>query len=183
MKVSKDMIRQNNYKEILAICSDIIPENEVVCVVLKGTFKEYLICTNKMVYILKKGFMTGHMFGKGELRLPYSKINNAEVVFHLASGYFEISTAGMQNKHYNYWSQNKKDNPSQQPNVIAITDKGTADLFRQAAQFILEHSDPNHISSSGSTTSNADELKKYADLYKQGLLTRAEFEKKKKELL
>ena len=32
-------------------------------------------------------------------------------------------------------------------------------------------------------TSNADELLKYAELYKQGLLSEEEFEAKKKELL
>ena len=37
--------------------------------------------------------------------------------------------------------------------------------------------------SSSESTNNVDELLKYAELYKQGLLTEEEFEAKKKELL
>ena len=64
--------------------------------------------------------MTGHFLGKGNFHIPYSKITNVEIDMHLLSGYFEISTGGLENKRLNYWSSNANEDPAKQPNCISL---------------------------------------------------------------
>lgn len=56
------------------------------------------------------------------------------------------------------------------------------ELLEKYNNFISSLNEAENNSPSQSTT-NADELLKYAELYKEGLLTKEEFEAKKKELL
>lgn len=179
MKKNGKIICQKQYvNQVISACDSIVPKDETAFIILKGAFKEYLICTDKMVYIVKSGFMTGHTFGKGDLKMPYSNITNAEVNYNLLSGYFELSSGGLQNKKYDYWSNNSVTDPKKQPNVISITGKEDAELFRKAARYIMGRAE-----SKNSSVSNADELTKYANLLKQGLITRAEYENQKKKIL
>ena len=180
MKRNAQMIFQKaTFNQVLSIAEKIVPANEVAFVVLKGAFKEYLVCTDKMVYIIKQGFMTGHTFGSGNFSMPYSNITNAEVDFHLATGYFEVSSGGLQNKRYTYWGNDKDTNAAKQPNVISITSKQDAELFSRAARFILGKA----TAGSGSVSSSADEIAKYKKLLDAGAITMAEFQAKKKQLL
>lgn len=182
MKKNAQMIFQKaSLNQALAAAEKVVPQNETAYVALKGAFKEYLICTDRMVYIIKQGYMTGHLFGNGNFSMPYANITNAEVDFHLVSGYFEISSGGLQNKRYNYWSQDKDKNPAQQPNVISITGAPDAELFRRAARFILDTAAKAH--GGGASASSADEIMKYKKLLDAGAITAAEFQAKKRQLL
>ena len=64
---------------------------------------------------------------------------------------------------------------------LKFVTKDDFDLMNNAFESYLEktHKPQQSIPS----TSNADELLKYADLYERGFLTQEEFEQKKKELL
>lgn len=57
--------------QTLEAAKGVIANDEVIIIALKGAFKEYLICTDKSVHIIKKGFMTGHTFGNGDFKMPY----------------------------------------------------------------------------------------------------------------
>jgi Bacterial PH domain len=78
-------------ERLQTVLSEMLEPDEVVCVALKGAFKEALICTNKRVMILKTGIMTGHTFGSSVFQLPYRSITSAQVNKHMVTGYFEIS--------------------------------------------------------------------------------------------
>ncbi len=179
-------ISDENLGEIMYMTEGIISDNETVYVAIKGTFKEYLICTDSYVHIIKKGFMTGHTFGNGDFRMPYSNITNAEVDMHLLSGYFELSAGGLQNKQMSYWSTDKQTDPKKQPNAISIVSKEMADLFRAASNFIMERvrdAQTNNGSRSDGGTSAADEIKKYKELLDIGAITEEEYQTKKAQLL
>lgn len=174
--------------EALAAARSVLSPDEHILVALKGAFKEYLICTDTSVHIIKKGFMTGHTFGNGDFKMPYANVTNAEVDYHMMSGYFELSSGGLQNRRYNYWSSDAKDDPAKQPNVISLNNKQAADLFRQAANFIMEKSaeakQPQTVSvQKESTVSAADEIKKFKELLDMGAISQEEYEAKKKQLL
>ena len=77
--------------------------NERVLVKLKGAFKEALVCTDTRVLIMKGGWMTGQILGTDTFQCPYSMVAGAEVRFHLLTGYFELSTGGMQNSPKSFW--------------------------------------------------------------------------------
>ncbi|MDD5922532.1 MAG: SHOCT domain-containing protein [Eubacteriales bacterium] len=168
---------------------NVIPRNEHILAALKGTFKEYLICTDKSVHIIKKGFMTGHTFGNGDFKMPYANVTNAEVDFHVLSGYFELSSGGLQNKRYNFWSNDAEDDPCKQPNVISLNSSAEAALFRKAADFIMEKAaeakQPQVVyeQQPENAFSAADEIRKYKELLDMGAITQEEFEAKKEQLL
>ena len=157
-----------------------VSPNETVIVAMKGIWKEYLICTDLQVYIIKRGLMTGHTFGGGVLKMPYHNITNAEVVYRMMTGYFELSAGGLENKHQTQYQSD----PSKQPNCLSIG-RSDRNAFEKASSIIMEKVSEAH---SGGTTqiinkSSADEIREYKALYDDGIITKAEFEKKKKELL
>ncbi len=63
-----------------------------------------------------------------------------------------------------------------------LSEKDVAEVQTRFEDYMAQKDTPNTVQIK-QETSNADELLKYAELYKQGLLTEEEFETKKKELL
>lgn len=172
-------------KELLIIANTVLPQDELLHLCLKGTFKEYLFCTDKSVYIIKKGFMTGHTFGSGIFSMPYSNISNVEIDMKLLGGYFEISGGGIQNTDKNYWSSDKKNDPSKQPNTISLGNRSFLEAFNYAKNLIMQKVNEVHNVNTFNSLqiSAADEILKYKNLLDTGVITQEEFEFKKKELL
>ena len=185
------LYQEKNIKEIMSIAHDVVPSSETIYVALKGAFKEYLFCTDKMVYIAKKGFMTGHTFGSGVFKMPYANITNAEVDYHLTTGYFELSSGGLQNKSLSYWSSKKEDSVKQAPNAISLAGKDLRDQFEQAAHFIMDKVATSHVSmltpppfiEKNSEPSIADKIREFKALADDGIISQEEFEEAKKQLL
>lgn len=63
-----------------------------------------------------------------------------------------------------------------------LSEKDVSEVQTRFEDYMAQKDTPNTVQIK-QETSNADELLKYAELYKQGLLTEEEFETKKKELL
>ncbi|MDD3003008.1 MAG: SHOCT domain-containing protein [Candidatus Shapirobacteria bacterium] len=158
-----------------------ISKDETVLICLKGTNKEWLICTDKKLYILKRGFMTGHLAGDSNFQMPYKNITGAHTDYHLLTGYFEVSTGGMQNVQKNYWAQGQN-SPQQSPNCVTIAGKPMLEKFRDACHFINQKI-TEFATSNNTPTSVADEIKKYKSLLDDGVITQEEFSAKKKQLL
>lgn len=81
---------------------------EHLYIAIQGGVKEYLFATDEAVYIIKKGYMTGHTFGNGVYRIPYQNITNVLVEYHFMSGYLKVTTSGMPHETKSYWSTDKK---------------------------------------------------------------------------
>lgn len=189
LDVSKDNIISinNNSSELKKIILEIEGNDEIVFIALRGIFREYLICTNKCVYIIKKGFMTGHFLGKGNFHIQYDKITNVEIDMHILTGYFEISTGGLENKRLNYWSSDANFDPAKQPNCIALN-KSLVKCFEKARSFILNYEDyfkkeNTTLSESNVEKSIPEQIREYKELLDDGIISKNEFEEKKKELL
>ena len=169
--------------ELSELISSVEETGEKVLIAIRGSFREYLICTNKNVYIVKKGFMTGHFLGKGNFHIPYNKITNVEIDMHLLSGYFEISTGGLENKRLNYWSSNDNENPAKQPNCISLNKVVLSD-FEKARDFILNHEDETkNVGIIKNEKSIPEQIREYKQLLDDEIISKEEFEEKKKELL
>ena len=110
---------------------------EQVFVKLHGAFKEALVCTSMRVMILKGGWMTGQIFGNGTFQCPYSMVAGAEVNFHLLTGYFELSTGGMQGTPKSFWQGGSKPTAAKSPNCVSISGSEMAQKFRQACALIM----------------------------------------------
>jgi hypothetical protein len=111
-------------------------QNETIFLCLKGASKEWLVCTDKQVYIFKKGFVTGHSLGSNNFHLLYQNVSSVQVYKHPFSGYFEISSGGMQNTSESYWSSDKNKSPQDAPNCVSLLGKEDFDKFQAACDFI-----------------------------------------------
>jgi hypothetical protein len=168
--------------------AQVLTPGETVHVKLKGAYKQALVCTDKKVIILKAGFMAGHFFGDNTFQMPYGRISGAEVKFHLLTGYFELSSGGMENTQKSYWSTSgEKSNPWKAPNCVCIEDRTKVDRFRAACDFILTFQPNQHPLPDAPSSSGEDDvismLERLATLKERGLLTDQEFQEKKAELL
>ena len=110
---------------------------ERVLIKLRGAFKEALVCTSTRVMILKGGFMTGQIFGTDTFQMPYSMVAGAEVNFHLVTGYFELSTGGMQGTPKSFWEGGTQPTAAKSPNCVSISGTEQARKFRQACALIM----------------------------------------------
>jgi hypothetical protein len=164
--------------------------DETVLVRLKGAFKEALVCTDRRVMIVKSGFMTGQMFGSDVFQLSYGSIASAEVKYRILSGYFEISTGGMQNTSKSYWSSEKGSDPAKAPNCVSLNSKSQATGFRAACAFIMERIEQSRrraaAPASPSVNSESDMTASLERLWKlktDGAIDQAEYEAAKSRLL
>jgi hypothetical protein len=157
--------------------------NEQVVVKLRGVYKEALVCTDSRVIILKAGWMTGQLFGTDMFQCPYRNVAGAQVKFQLLTGYFELSAGGMQNVPKSFWSTNKSISPAKAPNCVTIAGRDRADKFRQVCAFIM------HMASGGASAGvqtggdSINTLERLAKLRDTGVISSAEFEQKKAQIL
>jgi hypothetical protein len=157
--------------------------NEQVVVKLRGVYQEALVCTNIRVIILKAGWMTGQWFGTDMFQCPYRNVAGAQVNFHLLTGYFELSAGGMQNTKKSFWSTNNSISPAKAPNCVTIAGRDRADKFRLACAFIM------HMASGGARAGiltggdSINTLERLATLCDAGVISAAEFDSKKAQIL
>jgi hypothetical protein len=157
--------------------------NEKVFIKLRGAFKEALVCTSTRVIILKGGLMTGQVFGTDMFQCPYPNVAGAQVNFHLLRGYFELSAGGMRNTPKSFWNSDKSVNAAKAPNCVAIGGREQAAKFREACAFIMQQASGGvrasmHAGEDGLTT-----LERLAKLRDAGVISAAEYQAKKTEIL
>lgn len=112
-----------------------IPNDETIKVSVKGRMNEWLICTDKQIYILKSGWATGNTNRIGNFHTPYANVSNAFVDFHISTGYFELLSGSMVHSKKSYWGSNDS-NPQMSPNCIGIMSKNDAEKFEVACAYI-----------------------------------------------
>jgi hypothetical protein len=156
---------------------------EQVFVKLRGTYKEALVCTSTRVIIFKAGWMTGQLFGTDMFQCPYSNVAGAQVNFHLLTGYFELSAGGMQNSPKCFWNSDKNVNAAKAPNCVSIAGRDRADRFRQACAFIMQRVSGGAGAGVRVGEDVLDTLARLAKLRDAGVISAAEFQAKKVEIL
>ncbi len=111
--------------------------NEQVFIKLRGAFKEALVCTSLRIIILKAGWMTGQLFGTGMFQCPYANVAGAQINFRVLTGYFELSTGGMQNTPKSFWKTDQGISAAKAPNCVTISGPRHAEMFQDACTFIM----------------------------------------------
>jgi hypothetical protein len=157
-------------------------EQERVLIKLQGAFQEALVCTGSRIFIVKRGFMAGNLFGRDVFQIPLANVAGAQVNRHLLTGYFEISAGGMQNTAKSYW-QSGRASPEKAPNCVALS-RSQFSQFEAAANFIMQQV---HATQIGAPAPLSDDpvilLQKLDQLRKSGLISDAEFASKRAEII
>lgn len=159
---------------------------ESAIIKLRGALKEALICTDRRVLIIKSGFGTGSTFGVNLFQLAYQNITSVEVKFGLVSGYFEISTGGVQNTRKTIWTTDPDKNPSRSPNCVGLNLRCDKSRFDRACTYIMERVHKQRTGAPDTSmrpASSISDVLRLADLYERGLLTEEEFRSEKAKLM
>jgi hypothetical protein len=157
--------------------------NEPVAVKLRGVYKEALVCTNTRVIILKAGWMTGQSFGTDMFQCPYRNVAGAQVNFHLVTGYFELSAGGMQNTKKSFWNTNNTVSAAKAPNCVSISGRDRAEKFRKACAFIMHMTSRDASAGIQPSGDSINTLERLAKLRDAGVISAADFESKKAQIL
>jgi hypothetical protein len=160
-----------------------LSSGEQVFVKLRGTYKEALVCTSSRVIIFKAGWMTGQLFGTDMFQCPYSNVAGAQVNFHLLTGYFELSAGGMQNSPKSFWNSDKNVNAAKATNCVSIAGRDRADRFSRACAFIMQRVSGGAGAGGSAGGDVLDTLERLTKLRDAGVISAAEFQAKKVEIL
>jgi hypothetical protein len=176
------MIEPISEKLERALSAALVP-SEKVFVKLGGAFKEALVCTITRVIILKAGWMTGQLFGTDMFQCPYPNVAGAQVNFHLMTGYFELSAGGMQNAPKSFWNSDKAVSAAKAPNCVSIGGRDRADKFRKACAFIMHMASGGARAGQPTGEDSLGTLERLAKLRDTGVISAAEYEAKKAQIL
>lgn len=183
MKINNNLIQKLDSKGEKLLKENIDQGDEEILVKLKGSFGEGLVLTNKGLYVLKWGFMTGNTFGGKCNAFNYNTITGLEIKKGLLTGTFEVLTPANQNAQKSYWGGGNN-SAAHSDNVITIQ-RDKFQLFQEATkigrEFINQHYSKNQPI--GEKESDYLELEKLAELKTKGIITEEEFESKKKKIL
>ena len=178
-------------EKIVAVIQEIVnnycSEDEVVYVGIKGAFKEYLVATDKKIYLYKKGFMTGKTFGFSIFQLDYNSISAIQIHKQFGGvGYIEIVGMGMQNRQdLSYWKMDKQNDPIKQDNCLSFN--SNREVYETAVKHInelmLKAKNKDVATENKAPLNKFDEIKQYKELLEMGIITEDEFNAKKDELL
>ncbi|MDU7163069.1 MAG: SHOCT domain-containing protein [Anaerococcus vaginalis] len=191
IKLDKEKGFFSNNEKVLttiqSIANKYCNENEVVYVGIKGAFKEYLIASDKKIYIYKFGYMTGHTFGFSIFQLDYSSVSAIQLHKQFGgAGYIEIVGIGMQNReNLSYWTNDKKNMASRCDNCLTFG--GGSNFYDTAVKklnelLMISKNNVNNLKNT-SSLNKFEEIKQYKELFDSGIITAEEFEIKKNELL
>ncbi len=79
--------------------------DEKVLVKLKGTWGQGLVLTDRNIYVVKWGYMTGNIFGGRCSAFNYNDVVSVEIRKNLNTGVLEILSSATRDKHLSYWNQ------------------------------------------------------------------------------
>lgn len=166
---------------------------ETVRLIIRGTFSSALIGTDRRAFVSKQGMMGGALFGKKLTSYDYRNLTGVHLETGVMSGVFALEGPGITSQDLSYWSSGKND-PSKAPHALGLNRehfdqaKAGAALLRQlisAAQAPAFAPAPARWTPPAptGTPDGADLLRKLAELRDAGILSGAEFEAKKQEIL
>lgn len=114
-----------------------ISSDEKIMVKLPGAFGQAFVLTNKRMYLVKWGFMTGNTFGGQCLAFEYKNITGVKITNGMMTGVFQVITAGNQNTEKSYWGAGPKGNAIKADDAITYRREGFK-MFQQATNMARE---------------------------------------------
>lgn len=132
----------------------------------------------QIVTITRKGFLAATTQGRGEKRIPIQSISAIQLkTAGLGQGFISFTIAGAAEKQSRMGRQSRD----------AFADENSVVFLRKSNQAMTEIRDAIEAAvnapTGGATTTSADEIGKYGELHRQGLITDEEFAAAKAKLL
>ena len=159
-------------------------QNDETCIAkLKGGFGEAFVVTDHNVYVLKWGLMAGQFFGGRCNCWPFERITGIECKKGLVTGIVEVLTPAHQNiKGMSYWAVGSKRSAIESDNAVSFFDRDY-NKFQEAVNRARKlMANKSRLSEPGKAD-NLFQIEKLAELKDKGIITKEEFDAKKKMIL
>jgi hypothetical protein len=158
---------------------------ESVIVIIRGPSAQAIIGTDRRAFVYKKGFMAGASFGAEITNWSYKHLVGVQIHTGMMSGAVVLQAPGQSGVDTSYWSNDKSD-PYKAPNAIPVTRpyepaaRGV-DKLRELidAAHAAERQPSSPAPAATPPSSAVDELRKLAELRRDGLISQAEFDEMK----
>jgi Short C-terminal domain len=157
---------------------------ETIRVIIHGAHGQAMVGTDTRVFVCKPGFMAGASFGAEVTSWSYRNLTGVQRHKGMMSGSVLLQAQAQTGQKTSYWTGGD-DDPSKAPNAIPIAGGWTRvdPCVARLRQLIDQSHAPASAAAVPAQSSTADELRKLAELYSQGLITADEFQAAKAQLL
>jgi len=170
------------HEDARALLLQNLGRGERILVIVRGTSDSSLIGTDRRAFVFKKGLMSGAFMGKRLASYDYRNLTGVQLETGLISGVMSLQGPGIASEDLSYWSSGKSD-PMKAPHALALTNSH----FNQAREGVAILRDLIAKSQAAPALAAGpdviDQLRKLSELRDAGVVTSAEFEAKKAELL
>lgn len=169
-----------------ALDQNLAPD-ETIQVIITGPSNQAIIGTDRRVFIYKKGFMAGASFGSELTSWDYRNLVGVQMHTGMMNGAVVLQAPGQTGTRTSAWGNSDSD-PYKAPNAIPINrpwepaTEGVARL-RSLIAVAQPMTASAQASASPPSVDPITQLKQLGELRDAGVLTPAEFESKKAEIL
>lgn len=171
--------RAQLHKEANALLDENLAPDESVVVIIRGEWNSAIIGTDRRVFVFKKGFMSGSAFARKLSTWDYRNITGVQVETGMITGSAAIQAAGIPAEQISH------DNAAKAPHAVPLMREHFAQAKAGAAvlrqQIAVHQAGPS--ATAAAEPDITDQLRKLAELHDARILTDAEFDAKKAELL
>lgn len=159
---------------------------ETPLVVIIGASHQATIGTDRRVFVYKKGFMAGASFGSELTSFSYQHLTGVQVHTGMMTGAVILQGSGLLAISTSYWKTGDAD-PFKSPNAIPLS-RPFDEVQLRAAKLRgliddVHRPEASSAPSGSAAVSVADEIRKLAEMRRDGLISETEFEQMKSHLL
>ena len=159
---------------------------ESVLVIIRGPSAQAIVGTDRRAFIYKKGFMAGASFGSEMTNWMYKNLVGVQLHTGMMSGAVVLQGPGQSGNSTSYW-KGGNDDPYKAPNAIPVVrpyEVVEAGVARLRELIDLDHQKANAPAVQPvQAASVADEIRKLAEMRRDGLITDEEFTDLKTQLM
>lgn len=159
---------------------------ECVLVIIRGPSAQAIIGTDRRAFVYKKGFMAGASFGSEMTNWMYKNLVGVQLHTGMMSGAVVLQGPGHSGNSTSYWKSGN-DDPYKAPNAIPVVrpyEVVEAGVARLRELIDLDHQKAHSsVVQPVQVASVADEIRKLAEMRRDGLITDEEFADLKTQLM
>lgn len=172
-------------KAQVALSKTLVP-GESVLVIIRGPSAQAIVGTDRRAFVYKKGFMAGASFGSEMTNWMYKNLVGVQLHTGMMSGAVVLQGPGQSGTSTSYW-KGGNDDPYKAPNAIPVVrpyEVVEAGVARLRELIYLDHQSAHApVVQPVPPASVADEIRKLAEMRRDGLITDEEFADFKSHLM
>jgi Short C-terminal domain len=178
--------RAQLHKDANKLLDENLAPGESVRAIIRGQYDSAAIATERRIFVFKKGWLSGAVMAKKMASWDYRNVTGIQVETGIMGGTFVVQAAGAQATDASYWGSGDND-AAKASNALGLYSTHF-EQAREGAAVVRELIAAFHEGGAASPTPPPqpdvfEQIRKLGELRDAGVVTPAEFETKKAELL